>query len=98
MHVIAKRRLREFANQFPDAAQSLNAWYTVMRRARYGNAHELKQQFGSASVLGDYRTVFNIGGNNYRLVVDMRYDLGRVYVREFLTHAEYTRRSRAQTL
>jgi mRNA interferase HigB len=98
MHVIAKRRLKEFASQFPDAERSLNAWYTVMRRARYGNPNQLKQQFGSASVLTGYRTVFNICGNKYRLVVDMRYDLGRIYVREFLPHAEYTKRSRAGTL
>lgn len=49
--------------------------------------------FPTASFLGARRTVFNIGGNKYRLVVDMRYDLERVYVRDVLTHAEYDRRS-----
>jgi len=42
--------------------------------------------------------VFNIGGTKYRLVADVRYDLGRVYIRHVLTHAEYTRRTRAGTL
>lgn len=51
-----------------------------------------------ASFLGARRTVFNIGGNRYRLVVDMRYDLRRVYVRHVLTHEEYDRRSIEGTL
>lgn len=51
-----------------------------------------------ASFLGARRTVFNIAGNKYRLVVDMRYDIGRVYVRGVLTHAEYDRRSIDGTL
>jgi mRNA interferase HigB len=42
--------------------------------------------------------VFNIGGNKYRLVVDMRYDLGRIYIRYVLTHEEYTRRTQAGSL
>jgi len=47
--------------------------------------------FPSASFVGKHRTIFNIGGNKYRLVVDMRYDLGRVYIRAVLTHVEYDR-------
>jgi mRNA interferase HigB len=42
--------------------------------------------------------VFNIGGNKYRLIVDMRYDLGRVYIRSVLTHEEYTGQTRAGSL
>ena len=58
----------------------------------------IESYFPSASFLGEWRTVFNIGGNKYRLVVDMRYDLGRVYIRHVLTHAEYTRRTQEGTL
>ena len=47
----------------------------------------------TASFPGARRTVFNVGGNKYRLVVDMRYDLGRVYVRQELTHEEYDLKS-----
>lgn len=68
-----------------------------MKRARYESSHDVKRDFSQASFLGRYRTVFNIG-SGYRLVVDMRYDLGRVYVRHVLTHSEYDKRSRAGTL
>jgi mRNA interferase HigB len=59
----------------------------------YENPHQVRQDFGTASFLGGSRTVFNIGGNKYRLIVDMRYDLGRVYIREVLTHDEYDRKA-----
>ena len=57
-----------------------------------------RHDFATASLLGSWRMVFNIGGTKYRLVADVRYDLGRVYIRHVLTHAEYTRRTRAGTL
>ena len=53
---------------------------------------------GETLSLGGGVTVFDIGGNKYRLVVTMRYDLGRVYIRHVLTHAEYDRRSRSGDL
>jgi mRNA interferase HigB len=59
---------------------------------------QVRDDFGTASFLGGSRTVFNIGGNKYRLVVDMRYDLGRIYIREVLTHDDYDRRTREGTL
>jgi mRNA interferase HigB len=62
---------------------------------RYTTPHEVRQDFASASFLGKWRTVFNIAGNKYRLIVDVRYDLGRVYIRSVLTHEEYTRQTRA---
>jgi mRNA interferase HigB len=76
----------------------LNAWYVVVKTKDYKNPHEVRQDFPAASFLGKYRTVFNIGGNKYRLVVDMRYDLRRVYIREVLTHEEYDGRTRDGTL
>lgn len=51
-----------------------------------------------AMLIGKWRTVFDIGGNKYRLVVDMRYDLGRIYIRHLLTHEEYDRRTRDGSL
>jgi mRNA interferase HigB len=98
MHVITRRRLREFWEKHPDARTPLATWFGIVRRARYADSADVTRDFASVSFLGDYRTVFNIGGNKYRLVVDMRYDLGRVYIRDVLTHQEYTRRSRAGTL
>lgn len=93
MRIISRRRLREFAAAHADAEAPLNAWYAIVKGQDYATPHELKSDFPTASVLGRWRTVFNVGGNKYRLVVDMRYDLGRVYVRHVLTHSEYDRLS-----
>jgi len=93
VRVISRRRLREFWERHADAEAPLKAWFAVMRWKKYGSPHEVRRDFPSASFLGARRTVFNIGRNRYRLVVDMRYDLGTVYVREVLTHAEYDWRS-----
>lgn len=68
-------------------------WYGIIKGREYGSPHDLRVDFPTASFLDARRTVFNIGGNEYRLVVDMRYDLGRVSVRDVLTHEEYDRRS-----
>lgn len=93
MRVISRRPLREFAAKHPDAKGPLDAWYRMMKGRQYESPHELRRDFLTASFLGSRRTVFNLGGNKYRLVADLRYDLGRVYVRDVLTHEEYDRRS-----
>ena len=98
MHVITRQRLQAFWRRYPDAEDPLRIWLAMMRRKHYVGPHEVRQDFVSASFLGRWRTIFNIGGNKYRLVVDMRYDLGRVYVRDVLTHRDYTRRTREGTL
>lgn len=97
MRVISRSRLVEFWEAHPDAEAPLRAWFSIIRSTRFENPHQLRQTFGSVDFLGGHTTVFDVGGNKYRLVVDMRYDLGagRVYVRHVLTHAEYDRLSRA---
>jgi mRNA interferase HigB len=98
VRIISRRRLREFAEEHADAERPLNAWYGIVRGRWYRTPNELKADFPNASFLGHWRTVFNIGGNKYRLIADLRYDLQRVYVRDVLTHEEYDRRSREGTL
>jgi mRNA interferase HigB len=98
VRIISRRRLREFWDRHTDAERPLKTWYAIVNHQAYETAQDLKEDFASVSFLGRHRTVFNVGGNKYRLVVDMRYDLGRVYVREVLTHEEYDRRSREGTL
>lgn len=98
MHVISRRRLKEFWEKFADSEVPLRAWYRLIRSRRYASTHELKTDFGAADFLGRGMTVFNIGGNKYRLVVTMRYDLGRVYIRHIVTHTEYDRLTKAKKL
>jgi mRNA interferase HigB len=98
LRIISRKALREFGASHTDAQVPLDAWYRIVKGRGYQSPHELRQDFPTASFLGARRTVFNIGGNKYRLVVDMRYDLGRVYIRDVLTHAEYDRKSIEGTL
>ena len=93
MRIISRKALREFGEKHPDAKTPLDAWYRIVKGREYRTPHDLRADFPTASFLGARRTVFNIGGNKYRLVVDVRYDLGRVYVRAVLTHEEYDHRS-----
>lgn len=98
MRIISRRRLREFWELRADAERPLQTWYAIVKAKSYSNPHDVREDFPTASFLGGWRTVFNIGGNKYRLVVDMRYDLQRTYIREVLTHEEYDQRSRLGTL
>ncbi len=98
MHVITEARLKAFAADHPDAREPLRVWVKLMERKRYATSAELEADFPTASFLGRNVTVFNIGGNKYRLSVSMRYDLGRVFIRRVMTHAEYDRRTRDGTL
>ena len=98
MRIISRKALREFGERHADAQAPLDAWFRIVKGRDYDSPHDLREDFTTASFLGARRTVFNIGGNKYRLVVDMRYDLRRVYVRHVLTHAEYDRRSIEGTL
>ena len=79
----------------PDAVTPLDVWYRLIRKARFTNAAELQATFGLVDLLGQGLAVFNIGGNKYRLITNVRYaaetSIGRVWVRHVLTHAEYDR-------
>ena len=90
--------MREFWDEHPDAEGPLRAWAKLVATASYRSPAELKQVFASASFIGGNVTVFNTGGNKYRVVVSMRYDLQRIYIRHVLTHAEYDRLSAAGEL
>jgi mRNA interferase HigB len=90
MHVITRRRLKEFWAVYPDAETPLEIWYRAMKKERFTDFAHLKQTFGSADYVSDL-VVFNIGGNKYRLIAAIHYNTGEVYIRHVLTHAEYDR-------
>jgi mRNA interferase HigB len=91
MRVLSHRTLREFWQQpgCGDAEQPLLAWYHEAIHASWRTPAEIKAHFRSASILKNNRVVFNVAGNKYRLVVRIRYDLGKIYVRFIGTHKEY---------
>lgn len=91
MHIITRARLVAFGARHAEAAVALREWARLVRRKRYSEHLEVRADFPTADFLGPRKVVFNICGNAYRLVVDMRYDLGRVYIRHVITHSEYAR-------
>ena len=71
-----------------DSEEQLKAWYAIAKEADWRHFAQVKEQFRSASAVGD-RVVFNIAGNKYRLVTYINYDFHTVYVRFVGAHAEY---------
>lgn len=88
MNVINFRRIREFISTHRNAASSLKAWYTTVKKSRWHNLAELKQVYPAADLVARY-TVFNIKGNKYRLITRIVYRSQTVFIVAILTHAEY---------
>ncbi len=89
MRIIALRTLRDFWERHADAEQPLRAWYHDVAQAHWNTPNDIKAVYRNASILGNNRVVFNIGGNNYRLIVANHYNRGIVYIRFVGTHKEY---------
>jgi mRNA interferase HigB len=88
MHIISRARLSEFWEKHSNAQTSLRLWYKLTSVAQWQNLVELRQTFPSADQVGNF-TVFNISGNNYRLITLVDYEYQKVFIRHILTHAEY---------
>ena len=89
MRIIAISQLRAFWKNNQDAEQSLKSWVDEVKKATWCQPAEIKDQYRSASALKNRRVVFNIKGNDYRLVVSVAYRYQAVYVKFIGTHAEY---------
>lgn len=90
MHVITRKRLREFTAKYREAQEPLGVWYAIMSRTDFGSFAEIKQVFGSVDKVGKF-TVFDVGGNRFRLIAAIHYNRKKVYIRHVLTHAAYDR-------
>lgn len=90
MHVIAKPMLVEFWSRHPDAEAPLLALLRIMQSRSFGSFDELRRVFASADRVAGL-TVFDIGGNKYRLITAIHYNREKVYLRHMLTHADYDR-------
>lgn len=90
MRIIALKRLKDhwLRSGRKDSEQPLKSWYAVTKEADWAHFAQVKEQFRSASAVGE-RVVFNIAGNKYRLVAFINYEFHIVYVRFVGTHAEY---------
>jgi mRNA interferase HigB len=90
VRVISRKAIREYGEIHADSVPSLSNWLGTARKARWRNFAELRADFGSADQVGR-RTVFNIGGNKYRLIARVNYRTQRVFVLSIMKHAEYAK-------
>ncbi|PKO90080.1 MAG: addiction module toxin RelE [Betaproteobacteria bacterium HGW-Betaproteobacteria-12] len=89
MHIVAVEFLRAFWEKHPDAEQALKSWADEAKKSCWAQPAEIKEQYRNASILKNRRVVFNIKGNDYRLVVSVAYQYQAVYVKFIGTHKEY---------
>ena len=90
MRVISRRALREFWEVHSAAKGPLTAWFRVMQSTDFADFNAIRKTFGAADYVAPY-TVFDVGGNKYRVIVVIHYNRQRVYVRHVFDHAEYDR-------
>ncbi len=89
MRVIALKNIRDFCLHYPDACVPLRAWAEEARKAAWKSPQDIRNRYSSASFLKGNRVVFNIRGNQYRLVAAVAYRFEAVYVKFIGTHAQY---------
>ncbi len=88
MHVISIKKLKQFWQIHPTAEGSLRYWYKTTTQHEWQCFNDVCQTFPSADRVKNF-VVFNIGGNNFRLIAYIDYERSKVFVRDVLTHAEY---------
>lgn len=91
MHVISHRKLREFY-EMPgreDSRVALERWYDVAQQAEWHTLADIRESFPATDYVGNQHYVFDIRGNKYRLVVVIKFTIGRIFVRFVGTHNEY---------
>ena len=91
MRIIKEKTLTDYCrlSKYKHATGALRAWLNETRYSSWGNANELKAKYRNASIISSKRVVFNIKGNDYRLIVDIEYKLKIVFIVWFGTHSEY---------
>ncbi len=88
-NIITRKTLLEYRKKYPAASNALSEWYYELVKCNFKNFNELKQVYGSASLIGDDRVVFNIIGNKYRLVVRIVFEFMAIQIKWFGTYSEY---------
>jgi mRNA interferase HigB len=95
MRIVKRTALQRFGKAFPRARTALSKWSEVATMADWKNIQDVRRVFPHADAAkvasGNTVTVFNVCGNEYRLVVAIKYRWGMIYVRDFLTHAQYSK-------
>jgi mRNA interferase HigB len=90
MRVISRRALRDFWELHPPALEPLATWFRLAERNKFADFNALKRIFGAADYVAPF-TIFDVGGNKYRIIASIHYNRERIYIRHVFTHPEYDR-------
>lgn len=91
MRIISHRKLRDFyeSKGREDSKIALERWYQIAEEAEWKNFSDIRVDFHNADYVGNQHYVFNIKGNNYRLIVVIKFTISRIFIRFVGTHKEY---------
>jgi mRNA interferase HigB len=100
VHIVTRKHLSEAIQSYPDAANDIEAWLSIVEAVRWHNFRDLRGTFQNADLVDGY-VIFDIRHNRYRLITVVHYAKtsrtmqteGHVYIRSFLTHKEYDNRN-----
>jgi mRNA interferase HigB len=90
VNVIRQARALRKSIQYPDATVAIQDWFDAARAASWRSLEEVRGTYPATDMVGAL-AVFNIKGNRYRLIARMAFRNRRIYIKGFLTHAEYTK-------
>lgn len=89
MRIFTEQTLKIYAEKHPEAKVALQEWAMIVKQSRWTCFADIRRTFNSVDSLGNQRYVFNIKGNNFRLVVLITFTIQFVYIRFVSTHKEY---------
>ena len=97
MRIVSHKKLKEFyeTKGHEDSRMALERWYDMAGKAEWKNLSDIKVDFPAADYVGNRHYVFNIRGNNYRLIVVVRFTMGYILIRKVCTHKEYDKIDRS---
>jgi mRNA interferase HigB len=94
MVITSRPIIREFITRYPLSANPLNEWYEKTKDSDWARFSDIKKTFNTCDSIGNDRYVFDIGGNNYRLIAMIFFKKRTLYIRKILTHKEYSEMSK----
>lgn len=89
MRIVTYKRIKEFTEKHAASENALNFWYHTVTAKQWNDLNDMRQTFNSIDYVGNNRYVFNIKGNDYRLVAIISFNAKKVYIRFIGTHSEY---------
>ncbi|RJF74428.1 type II toxin-antitoxin system HigB family toxin [Deinococcus cavernae] len=89
MNVLARPRLNQFIEEFPEAREPLERWYVICKKNDFANLHELQETFSDVSFVAPDYFIFNIKGGNFRLITTVSFQYKVIRLKEFMRHDDY---------